>query len=199
MRSPVGTPVAAPRGAISPPRPATRKGVGADRRAATIKVRCAILFADICDSVAVYTELGDEQALVKVQACLGWCAQACAWFSGIEIKRTGDGLMAALPSADAAFRAAMRMTGAPRPDLLPVRIGVHFGPILVVGADAYGQTINLASRIMEMAEPGEVVVTEPTAIRLSPGFADLLDAGEDVEIRGFPDRLKLFRAQALAR
>ena len=198
MRSPIGRPIAAPSDAFSSPGRATRMGVGAGRRAATIKVRCAILFADICDSVAVYSELGDEQALVKVQACLGWCAQACARFSGIEIKRTGDGLMAALPTADAAFRAAMQMTGAPSSDLLPVRIGIHFGPILIVGADAYGQTINLASRMMAMAEPGEVVVTEPTTIRLSPRFADLLDAGEHVKIRGFPDRLKLFRAQTLA-
>jgi adenylate cyclase len=48
-------------------------------------------------------------------------------------------------------------------ELLPaVRIGMAYGPVLRVQGDYFGPTVNLASRLVGLAEPGGVVISEET-------------------------------------
>jgi adenylate cyclase len=49
-----------------------------------------------------------------------------------------------------------------RPDLLPVRIGVHTGPAVRRGGDCYGSAVNVAARLADQAKPNETLVSEAT-------------------------------------
>jgi class 3 adenylate cyclase len=40
-----------------------------------------------------------------------------------------------------------------RPDLLPVRVGVHTGPAVMSGCDRYGSAVNLAARLADQQSP----------------------------------------------
>ena len=45
--------------------------------------------------------------------------------------------------------------------------GVGFGPLVARGGDYYGSVVNLASRIADLAVPGEVLVTEAVERRVA--------------------------------
>jgi adenylate cyclase len=57
-------------------------------------------------------------------------------------------------------------------DFPALRIGLHAGPVVEVDDDVFGATVNVASRIVAVARPGEIVCTETVArIATSEGLA----------------------------
>jgi adenylate cyclase len=72
--------------------------------------------------------------------------------------------------------------------------GVHTGPVIERDRDVFGHTVNLASRIADVAGPGEVLTTEAvveaTAAAATFGFERI----EDTEFEGLPGPVALFRA-----
>ena len=55
-------------------------------------------------------------------------------------------------------------------------MGVAFGPATPRGGDWFGTTVNLASRVVEAAKPGQLLVTDELA-RASPASAGASGAG----------------------
>jgi adenylate cyclase len=116
---------------------------------------------------------------------------------GEIVKRLGDGLMAAFWDAPAAIEAAVEMYGCVgavevsghRPLL---RAGIHVGRPRRIGGDYFGVDVNIAARLVEAAEPGEILVSDRALDGPAP---DGLRARErTVEAKGVPDGL---RAHAL--
>ena len=60
------------------------------------------------------------------------------------------------------------------PDRMRFRIGINLGDVMVDGSDIYGDGVNIAARLQEFAEPGDVVVSgsvyEQVHNKLSLGF-----------------------------
>ena len=81
---------------------------------------------------------------------------------GRIVKHIGDEVMFVdadpATACDIALR-ARRDASAARPGSSP-HAGVGFGPLVARGGDYYGSVVNLASRIADLAVPGEVLVTE---------------------------------------
>lgn len=76
---------------------------------------------------------------------------------GRVVKRLGDGLMLAFPEPEAAVLACLELAEAA---LLPLRAGIHCGKVLLTGDDVIGHVVNLAARVTDSAEGGELVVTD---------------------------------------
>lgn len=99
----------------------------------------------------------------------------------------GDGLVAAFDSADAAVRAAVEMQDAighldsetSTPESLAVRIGIASGEVVVDagGRPFLGAALNLAARVMGLADGGRIFVTGDVA-RTLPGDPALHSHGE---------------------
>ncbi|MGH8669273.1 MAG: adenylate/guanylate cyclase domain-containing protein, partial [Burkholderiales bacterium] len=93
--------------------------------------------------------------------------------SGTVVKTLGDGMVCQFASADAAFRAACGMQQAaheiaPRvPGRLAIKVGFNFGPVVLKGADVFGDTVNVCARLVAMANPGQVLTTQQTVDELS--------------------------------
>lgn len=139
----------------------------------------SVLFADVAGSTALYELLGDERAFALVEQCLALMGACCAEAGGRVVKTIGDAVMAVFdgPAAAAAAAVAMqRRVGQLGPEAgvrLQLRIGFHAGPVVQRGGDLFGDTVNLASRLCDLASRGQVVVDADTARQLAgvPGLA----------------------------
>jgi class 3 adenylate cyclase len=131
----------------------------------------ALLFTDIRGSTALYQRIGDLNAFQLVQQHFDLLRETTVRHGGAIVKTIGDAVMAAYPDAALAMGAALEMRSAidrfnegqpERPVLL--KIGIHHGAAIAVTLndelDYFGQTVNIASRIQEMADASEIWITE---------------------------------------
>jgi adenylate cyclase len=79
---------------------------------------------------------------------------------GEVVKRMGDGWLVSFASvvdaAQCAIQVQERLAGH---DRIKLRIGVHLGDIVHEDEDIYGDGVNIASRLQEVAEPGGVLLS----------------------------------------
>ena len=143
----------------------------------------AVLFADISGSTSLYEKLGDRAALEAIASVLDVLRGATGEFEGRVVKTLGDEIMAVFPSAEAAAQCAVSMQN--RVAALPalggtrvgVRIGLHSGSVLEKGGDVFGDAVNTAARMTELAKSGQITTTEATVkalpVRLRNASRDL--------------------------
>jgi adenylate cyclase len=155
---------------------ARRKMVrGADTEGESVT---AVGFADIVGFTALSQQL-DEKSLAAVVERFEMIAyDTVAAMGGRVIKTIGDEVMFAVEGASEGLDLALALAEVYGDDdaLGDVRVGLAAGPVLEKDGDLYGPVVNLASRIVELAYPGTVVV--------SPEVAAAVEADEDYQVRG---------------
>lgn len=157
-----------------------------------------ILFTDIEGSTRLTQLLGDERAQQVIRLHNDIVRKALAAHAGREIKHTGDGIMASFPAASAALQCAIDIQrdisqrGAlPTEGQMRVRIGVNSGEPVAEGGDYFGTSVQLAARICEIAEAGQILVAGVVRdLAAGKGFA-FNDRGESTP-RGFADPVRLY-------
>lgn len=136
----------------------------------------AVLFADVAESTRLYETVGDAAALEAIERCLEELRQATQDAGGRVIKTIGDEIMALFPGPDAAAGAAaemqfkverLPMVGS---NVMGVRIGFHCGPVMQRDGDVFGDTVNLAARLVSQAVRGQIITSSETMELLSPMF-----------------------------
>jgi len=123
------------------------------------RILAAVMYTDLVASTQRAVSLGDARwkfVLDRHDAALRGAVGGCG---GTVIKTTGDGILATLPSAGAALRAAERVRDALAIEGLGVRIGIHLGDIDRRGDDVSGLGVVIAARAMALADSGQIVVT----------------------------------------
>ncbi len=128
------------------------------------------LFTDLKGSTELYERVGDLAAFDLVKAHFRILTEIVAAEAGAVVKTIGDAVMATFPTPDRALAAALRMREAMRAlneerkseDLL-LKIGIHEGPCLAVmlndRQDYFGQTVNIASRVQNLAVSRSIFAT----------------------------------------
>lgn len=159
---------------------------------------CTVLFADLVGSTQLYERVGDTSAFKLVDQSIQAMQKIIDDKRGQVIKHTGDGLMAIFPDADNAADAAIGMHGMLR-DLphgpgprLAIRVGFHFGPVIENNDDIFGETVNFASRLMELASPGRAITTAETVAHLTPDWQNMLSRLPPRVLRGASRPFELF-------
>jgi class 3 adenylate cyclase len=100
------------------------------------------------------------------------------------------------PDATAAVRAALEMSeGAPAAGLPTTHIGIESGPVVFQDGDVYGRTVNVASRIADLAEAGDVLTSEETMRRVEANDIEWTLVGS-AELKGVAAPVTLYRALA---
>ncbi|WP_436642447.1 adenylate/guanylate cyclase domain-containing protein [Microbaculum sp. FT89] len=104
---------------------------------------------------------------------------AIAKYGGRIVKLMGDGSLVEFPSAVNAVQSAMDIQRFSRETESPIqlRIGINLGDVIIEGDDIYGDGVNLAARLEQMAEPGGILVSDDiqrfTAGKVNGQFDDL--------------------------
>ncbi len=127
----------------------------------------AIMAAD----VAGYSRLMRADEAGTLAALQGHLAEAIgpaiSRRRGRIVKLMGDGLLAEFASvvecvecaAEIQAEMAARNHAAPADKRMALRIGIHLGDIISEGDDIFGDGVNIAARLQQIAEPGGVVIS----------------------------------------
>jgi class 3 adenylate cyclase len=157
-----------------------------DRRLVTV------LFTDIVDSTVRLRAVGDAAWRDQLAAHNASLREQLNVFRGREIKTTGDGLLAMFESPTRGVRCASAMVAACDAMGLPIRVGVHTGEVELVGDDVRGIAVHVAARVLAIAGPGEVLVSQTTADLVDGSGIVLEDAGEHA-LKGMTGARRLLR------
>jgi class 3 adenylate cyclase len=120
-----------------------------------------------------------------------WCRGTSGRRPREDQKTTGDGILAIFDAPGAAIRSALALREALREQGLEIRAGVHVGEVEYRGADVGGIAVHTASRIMDAAAPGEVLVSR-TVHDLVAGSDFLLEDRGAHSLRGVGEGWRLF-------
>ena len=136
-----------------------------------------------------YTEeLGDQEAHARIDQRLRLLQRAAADHGGQVVKSMGDGLMCDFGDADRALQAAHAMQLTMFASLgglaLGIHVGCHYGPVLDNDGDIYGDSVNVAARIVGLAKTGQVIVTREMADRLSAQMRENVRPLGEVTVKG---------------
>ncbi|MFO7275583.1 MAG: adenylate/guanylate cyclase domain-containing protein [Pseudomonadota bacterium] len=163
-------------------------------------IELAILFADVVGSTRLYELMGDLRARDMVATCIEVMRSATEQNQGTVIKTMGDEVMATFPTADAALNAAAQMQqqisthsqlkveGQP----VAIRIGCHFGPVVLESRDVFGATVHTANRMTSQAKAGQIITTGATVERLSPQWRAAVRQIDIAMIRGQGSEVTLY-------
>jgi adenylate cyclase len=162
-------------------------------------LRGAVAFTDLVGFTEYTAVRGDLEAL-ELLARQDALVRDVLPSSARLIKELGDGLLLWFPDADAAlltclelqdrFETEAELSGLP----LWVRIGLHWGSQTERGDDIIGHDVNVASRIVGVAGPGEVLLSEPSRACLTSELGVAFDELGPVVMKGIPEPVRLFRA-----
>ncbi|HEX3509642.1 MAG TPA: adenylate/guanylate cyclase domain-containing protein [Solirubrobacteraceae bacterium] len=124
----------------------------------------AVLFTDLAGFSAWALEAGDDRALALLRGVSQAIEPALESRGGEIVKRLGDGLMGVFwepaGAIEAALEAGERLASVEADSYHPqLRTGVHVGRPRKLGGDYFGVDVNIAARLAEAAEPGEVLVS----------------------------------------
>jgi adenylate cyclase len=142
------------------------------RRRGTADV--AILFTDLVGFSDWALEAGDEAALEVLRQVGDVEQRSISQNDGAVVKRLGDGAMAVFNGSEPAVNAALQAQGGISKIIVDgykpkQRAGVHRGTPRKVKGDFLGVDVNIAARVGDAAEGGEVLVSGPVREELNGG------------------------------
>jgi class 3 adenylate cyclase len=181
-----------------------------------------VLFADVARSMELAERVDPEEWHRLLDRLFRILAAGVHRYEGTINQYTGDGIMALfgapIAHEDHAQRACAAALDLAR-DLaglagdvrresgleLAVRMGLNSGEVVVgrIGDDlrmdytAQGHVVGLAARVQQLAPPGGIAVTEPTA-RLAAGLFDFVDRGEQ-HLKGASAPVRVFELRGPGR
>ena len=162
--------------------------------AAGERILATMLFTDIVDSTARAAPLGDRAWARLLEEHDRVARAALDRLRGREVTTTGDGLVAVFDGAERAVLAAARIRDAVAGLGLAIRAAVHTGEIELVPDNIRGVAVHIAARILALAAPGEILVSETTRSLVESRELVFADRGEH-ELKGVSGRRRVFALQ----
>ena len=126
----------------------------------------AIFYADVA-GYSRLTGLDEEATHRKLDAGLNLLIDKITARGGHKVHEAGDAILAEFVSVTEAVNSAVgfqdemnrRNAGLPENERLEFRVGVNLGEVIHDRGDIYGDDVNLAARVQELADPGGVCIS----------------------------------------
>lgn len=164
------------------------------------------LHADVCG----YCRLISDDVLATVQTLTLYravIANLVAAHGGRISDVAGDSLLAEFPGVERAVQCAVdiqRELGARNAPLPPhrrleYRVGIAEGPVLVDDGRLYGDCVNVAARVQEMAAPGSICVAGAIAERVGGALPFRLDYLGERAVKNIDRPVRIYRVDGRPR
>ncbi len=168
--------------------------------------QATVLFADVVGSTEMVAHMDPEEAMARLRPAVLRMRHSIERFGGTVVRTLGDGVMAmfgvprsleghALLACQSALhmQASFRQGG----DGLALRIGLHSGQVASDpedaedgrGGGAHGVTIHLASRVIALAQPGGICITQTCRDVAGPGC--IAEAMGPHRLKGIPEPVEI--------
>ncbi len=131
-------------------------------------------------------QIDEEGTLARLGVCFdGIVSRRVAAHDGRVVKTMGDGLLIEFPTAVDAVACSLevqKVIAEREADIaddlkITLRTGVNIGDIVVIGDDIFGDGVNQASRLQEIAKPGELCISgsvfDQVKDKIEHAFVDL--------------------------
>ncbi|HEY7703818.1 MAG TPA: AAA family ATPase [Acidimicrobiia bacterium] len=165
----------------------------------------SVLFADIAGSTSLIESLDPEEAAALIGSVIRVMVKAVEQYGGTSLDELGDGILAVFgaPTSveDHARRACEAGLEIPPGVTIAtggraqVRVGIHAGETYVRAGRPTGLPLHVAARLQQMAEPGQIIITEST-LRLAGAGLQAKPLGMR-EVRGVAEPLALFALEGV--
>ncbi len=158
----------------------------------------AVMFADIVDSTHMYESLGDTLAKRLITEMETAMSQVVEDSGGFVVEIIGDEVMSRFDDPSDAVQAACRIQE--RADLyaeesgmpMATRIGLHYGPAILEEGRMYGDTINIAARVADIAKAHQIITTEQVIQTLPLEQRQLARRFDKVQVKGKLETLIIY-------
>ena len=139
---------------------------GADQPQTTVR---AVGFADLVSFTRLVRRLTERELAAMVQRFEALTSEVITAHGGRVVKTVGDEVLFVVRPGAAAAGIALEIAEVLGGDeLLPdVRVGMATGPVVARLGDVFGTTVNRASRLTSLAQPGTVLVDLATVHSLA--------------------------------
>lgn len=166
------------------------------------QVELAVGFADIVGFTAASAHLNALEVSQMAARLLRSAEGAFPVHGARVVKTIGDAVMFTAPDAASAARAAGDLLRAwSKNDFPPLRVGIAQGPMLRAYADYFGRTVNIASRLTDVAPAGTIYVQKSKpAVRATTWRAGGLRAtdGGEKALKGIRGKVAVVALHPLA-
>jgi class 3 adenylate cyclase len=153
----------------------------------------AVLFADVSGSTKLYLTVGDDRAREIVAQTLERWSQLTVADGGQVIQLRGDGMLCMFPSVDAALGAAVAMRDMPYEPTLSMHAGIHAGAVQRDAEQLYGDCVNTAARMADIAKKFEIVLTAAAHAQLADAIRwRNLRLIPKVPVKGKPEPMDIY-------
>lgn len=157
-----------------------------------------VLFADLRGSTSLFESLGNAEATSVVTHCVNALGAPVTGNAGTVVKTLGDGLMAVFDAPHPALEAAVEMhevldgivsRGSERGAssglrALRLQVAVARGELVEMAGDCYGDAVNVAARLLDLASDNETLVTAEVLRSLPPEWRSRFRSLDRISLRG---------------
>ncbi len=163
-----------------------------------------VVFADLVGSTGMYERMGDEAASKFVTQLTGVLSQLFQQHRGRVVKLLGDGLFVVFANEGDALAACIGIqtrllerpvhpggAGAP----VQMQMGIESGEVVEIDGDCFGDTVNCAARLADLAGAAQILTTQNVWLSLLPSQKASLRSMGPMHLRGRAEPTHVYRVE----
>lgn len=120
--------------------------------------KIAVLFTDIVGSTDYFKKHGDRKGREMLQYHYDIVTSIVSEYNGTIVKMIGDSVMAYFVDAAEALKSGIMMQQR-FPGDMAVKIGIHYGSVIIESKDLYGDIVNVAAKMTNITRGGQIYVS----------------------------------------
>lgn len=161
----------------------------------------AVMFVDIAGSTKLYQEFGDTLAQDSIARSLIRMSEAIKRHKGTVVKFIGDEILCYFSDISNAITAAFKLNEMleqlkdPNGIDMSIRIGLHYGSAIIDQNDIYGDTVNVAAAMREIAKSKQIITTETVVQQMPTEFLHLARRYDTSRLKGRQEKTIIYEIQ----